>query len=67
MKPGENPTWEPGALVQVKKGVEDEGEVGMVLGPGVFRGCLRVLFSDRAHDVHPTNLQRPDGRTRRRP
>ena len=66
MKPGECPIWEPGALVQVKKGVNGEGEVGMVLGSGVFSECLRVLFSDRAHDVHPSNLQKPDGRTRRR-
>lgn len=66
MKLREIPVWEPGELVQVKKGVNGEGEVGMVLGPGVFSECLRVLFSDRAHDVHPTNLQKPDGRTRRR-
>ena len=67
MKPGESSIWEPGALVQVKKGVNGEGEVGVVLGSGVFSECLRVLFSDRAHDVHPSNLQKPDGRTRRRP
>ena len=66
MKPGEIPTWEPGALVQVRKGIDGEGQVGMVLGPGVFFECLRVLFSDRAHEVHPSNLQKPDGRTRRR-
>ncbi len=67
MKPGESSIWEPGTLVQVKKGVHGEGEVGVVLGSGVFSECLRVLFSDRAHDVHPSNLQKPDGRTRRRP
>lgn len=67
MKSGESPVWEPGALVQVRKGVHGEGEVGMVLGPGVFSECLRVLFSGCAEDVHPSNLQKPDGRTRRRP
>lgn len=66
MKLREIPVWEPGELVQVKKGVHGEGEVGIVIRTGSFDECLRVLFSDRAHDVHPTNLQKPDGRTRRR-
>lgn len=66
----------PGDLVQIRKGVTGEGDVGVVIGErlGRSRGwCTytqtlnQVLFADGVRDVHPTNLQKPDGRTRRRP
>jgi len=62
----------PGNLVQIKRGVHGMGEVGMVIGPaevdrwGVSGGCLDVLFHDGLRRVHPSNMQKPDGRTRPR-
>ncbi len=62
----------PGNLVQIKRGVHGMGEVGMVIGPaevdrwGESGGCLDVLFHDGLRRVHPSNMQKPDGRTRPR-
>jgi hypothetical protein len=62
----------PSDLVQLKKGVTGMGEVGMVIGPatgpiwGASGGCLDVLFHDGIRKVHPSNIQKPDGRTRPR-
>lgn len=67
MQPGER--WEPSDLVQIRKNVEGQGDIGVVLGDatGWGPGCLSVLFSEGVRAVHVTNLQKPDGRTRRRP
>ena len=65
MKPGDIPAWKPGALVQIRKGVTGAGDIGIVLCEGAAV-CVWVLFGDRQVLVHCTNLQKPDGRTRRR-
>ena len=60
----------PGNLVQIKRGVHGMGEVGMVIGPaevdrwGDSGGCLDILFHDGIRRVHPSNIQKPAGRTR---
>lgn len=62
---------EPGTLVQIRKGVTGEGDIGMVLGPAVAYyvntsvKVLAVLFSDGMRQVHPSNLQAPDCRNRK--
>jgi hypothetical protein len=63
----------PGDLVQVRKGVQGQGDVGIVLGPikvPLWRErsylLLEVLFHDGTRNIHPGNLQKPDGRTRRK-
>lgn len=60
----------PGDLVQVRKGVHSQGEIGVVIGPVDDPmwggGLLKVLFHDGTRNCHPSNLQKPDGRTRRR-
>jgi hypothetical protein len=63
----------PGDLVQVIKGVHGQGEIGVVLGEveesrnwDLSCPLLEVLFHDGPRDCHPSNLQKPDGRTRRR-
>ena len=65
-----------GDLVQIRKGFLGQGDVGVVIGErlghssGGYTYTLtlnQVLFTDGVRDVHPTNLQKPDGRTRRRP
>jgi hypothetical protein len=66
VRPGEIPVWEPGALVQIRKGVTGAGDIGLVIGPGALSHCLGVLFREGVVDVHPSNLQKPDGRSRRR-
>lgn len=66
MRPGACRAWEPGTLVQIRRGVTGQGDIGVVIGPGVQRQCLHVLFAEGLVDVHPSNLQKPDGRTRRR-
>lgn len=64
-------SWQPGDLVQIKRGVTGMGEVGVVVGPSVAFymnssvTLLAVLFSDGMRSVHPGNLQKPDGRTRK--
>lgn len=62
--------FEPGDLVQIVKDVHGQGDIGVVLGPdGDIRWgmpLLEVLFHDGSRRVHPSNLQKPDGRTRRR-
>lgn len=56
---------EPGSLMQVKKSVEGQGDIGIVIGPSRLRkGCLELLFHDGIRNVHPSNLQKPDGRTK---
>jgi len=71
MKPSEIPTWGAGDLVQIKRGVTGMGDVGMVVGPaewpwgGLSSSLLSVLFSNGPRSVHPGNLQKPDGRTRK--
>jgi hypothetical protein len=62
----------PGDLVQIRKGVTGAGDIGIVLGPatgpvwGNSGGCLDVLFHDGIRPVHPSNIQAPDGRARRK-
>ena len=67
----------PGDLVQIKRDVLGEGDVGVAVGwvahhyggqdcPAWTVDVLEVLFSDGIRQIHPTNLQKPDGRTRRR-
>ena len=59
--------FEPGTLVQVKKGVYGRGNIGIVIGPvKEYPYLIEVLFHDGPHDCHPTNLQKPDGRTKQR-
>lgn len=58
----------PGDLVQVRKNVKGEGDIGVVIGPvdefdyskpdwGVK--LLNVMFRDGVRRVHPINLQNP--------
>jgi len=62
----------PGDLVQIRKGVDGQGEVGIVIGPAtgpswlMRAGCLDVLFHEGIRHVHPSNIQAPDGRTKPR-
>jgi hypothetical protein len=60
----------PGDLVQVRRGVQGQGNVGIVIGPAETGDSsfplLVVMFHDGPHDCHPSNLQKPDGRTKRR-
>ena len=59
-----------GDLVQIMKDVQGQGDIGIVLGrvddTGWARSLLKVLFHDGTRDVHIDNLQKPDGRTRRK-
>ena len=57
--------WKPGDLVQVRKGVTGAGDIGIVLCEGAAV-CVWVLFGERQVLVHRSNLQKPDGRSRRR-
>lgn len=72
MKPSEIRPWEPGELVQIKRGVSGMGDIGFVIGPSNdghwanSGGCLDVNFSDGVRRIHPGNLQAVDGRTRPR-
>jgi hypothetical protein len=62
----------PSDLVQIKRGVHGVGDIGIVIGPATggawvnSGGCLDVLFHDGIRKVHPSNIQKPDGRTRPR-
>lgn len=59
--------WKTNDLVQLKKYVFGAGDIGVVIGPHPLGdGCLDVLFHDGRRRVHPSNLQKPDGRTRPR-
>ena len=68
MKPSEIISWEPGDLVQIKRGVNGMGDIGFIIGlatDGLWAnsgGCLDVLFSDGIRQVHPGNLQTPSKR-----
>jgi len=59
-----------GDLVQIRKDVQGQGDIGIVLGrvddPDWGKSLLKVLFHDGTRDVHIDNLQKPDGRTRRK-
>lgn len=71
MSSNKNTCWEPGALVQIGRGVQGAGDIGIVIGPtdGLLSrnsGCLDVLFGEGTRRVHPSNLQVPSGRTCRR-
>ena len=61
-----------GDLVQIRKGVTGGGDIGIVIGPaagpvwGASGGCLDVLFYDCIRPVHPSNIQAPNGRARRK-
>jgi hypothetical protein len=72
MSSNENPGWAAGTLVQIRSRVHGAGDIGIVIGPATHGfwaqsgGCLDVLFGEGTRQVHPTNLQKPDGRTRRR-
>lgn len=59
----------PGDLVQVRKYVQGEGEVGIVIGPvdepdynkhDWGGALLNVMFHDGIRRAHPNNLQKPD-------
>ena len=67
MQPSGIKSWIAGDLVQVRKGVFGVGEVGIVVGPDWQGrdGLLRVLFAGGTKLVHSSNLQKPDGRTRK--
>jgi len=53
----------PGDLIQLNKNVFGGGDIGMVLGPHPLGGgCLEVLFNDRRRQVHPSNVQKLNGR-----
>ena len=60
----------PGDLVQVRKGVQGQGDIGVVICEVESQWntgfLLQVMFSDGLRDCHTSNLQKPDGRTRRR-
>ena len=60
----------PGDLVQLRKGVTGQGEVGVVLGPvggtDWDKNNIEVLFHGGPVSCHQSNLQKPDGRTRRK-
>lgn len=63
----------PGDLVQIKRDVLGQGDIGIVVGwethhygGGWTVEVLKILFSDGIREIHPANLQKPDGRTRRR-
>ena len=68
MKPSEIRSWEPGDLVQIKRGVTGTGDIGFVIGLATdghwanSGGCLDVLFSDGIRRIHPSNLQTPSKR-----
>jgi len=70
MNKSDNTVWEAAALVQIKKGIQGRGDIGVVIGPATgdlwvnSGGCLDVLFHDGIRRVHPNNIQKPDGRTR---
>ena len=72
MKPSEIRPWEPGELVQIRQGISGMGDIGFIIGPATgghwanSGGCLDVNFRDGIRQIHPGNLQAPDGRTRRR-
>lgn len=55
-----------GDLMQIKKGVNGQGEVGVVVGPSRAQLCWDVLFHDGIRRIHPLNLQKPDGRLKPR-
>ena len=66
---------DPGDLVQIRKYVQGEGDVGIVIGTvdepdydkcDLGMKLLNVMFHDGIRRVHPNNLQKPDGRTRRK-
>ena len=63
----------PGDLVQIKRDVLGQGDVGVAVGwvahhygGGWTVEVLEILFSDGIRQIHPTNLQKPDGRIRPR-
>jgi len=60
----------PGDLVQLRKGVLGQGEVGVVLGPvggtGWDKNNIEVLFHEGPASCHPANLRAPDGRLKPR-
>jgi hypothetical protein len=70
MNKSDNTVWEAAALVQIKKGIHGRGDIGVVIGPATgdlwvnSGGCLDILFHDGIRRVHPSNIQKPDGRTR---
>ena len=72
MKPSEIGSWEPGDLVQIKRGVDGMGDIGFVIGLtdidrwGNSSGCLDVNFKSGVRQIHPDNLKTVDGRTRPR-
>ena len=59
---------QPGSLMQIRKGVYGQGEVGIVVGPSrsPMEPCWDVLFHDGVRHIHPLNLQKPDGRLKPR-
>lgn len=55
--------WKSGDLVQLRKDVHGEGDIGVVIGPTTeprdSGGCIDVLYHDGIRMTHPSNLQRP--------
>lgn len=71
MASNEKTSWEPGALVQIKRNVQGAEDIGVVIGPTdglLWRSsqCLDVLFGEGIRQVHPSNLQKPAAPSRRR-
>ena len=67
MASNEKTSWEPGALVQIRRDVQGAGDIGIVIGPTdglLWRSsqCLDVLFGEGIRLVHPSNLQVPRAR-----
>jgi hypothetical protein len=66
MKTGEIRSWEPGDLVQIKRGLSragGEGDIGIVIGPAgdghwSYAGLLDVLFADGIRMVISHALER---------
>jgi hypothetical protein len=65
----------PGDLVQLRKSVFGGGDIGIVIGPvdeadynkhDWGKGLLNVMLHDGIFRIHPTNLQKPDGRLKPR-
>lgn len=59
-----------GDLVQIRKGVQGAGEIGIVIAPSTDRhplqspSCFDVLFSDGVRVVHPSNVHPPGEKPR---
>ena len=61
--PSSEHKWKSGDLVQLRRHVQGEGDIGVVIGPTKeprdSGGCIDVLYHNGIRMTHPTNLQRP--------